>query len=116
MSAPPASTPSFAAVRRAAMWTPSAWPLTTTILRKPFLTRSARTSRTYVRRPSKDTLTLPGYGRLVWTRPYGIGGARIAPVFSAARPRAWRGGTRAAPRGRGGRGWWVGPTGARGEG
>ena len=91
MSAPPASTTSFAAVRRAAMWTPSAWPLTTTIFRKPFLTRSASTSRTYARNPSKDTLTLPGYGRLAWTRPYGISGARIAPVFAATRSSTCKG-------------------------
>src|SRR3989442_13554663 len=111
MSAAPASTTSFAAVRRAAMWTPSAWPLTTTILRKPFLTRSARTSRTYVRRPSKDTLTLPGYGRLVWTRPYGIGGAKKAPGFSAAPPLDKKGGATARPQGREGAGVVRGPTG-----
>src|SRR5256885_13333876 len=52
-----------------------AWPLTIITRRTPLRTKSARTSRTKALSASTETLTVPGYGRVVVQTPYGIGGA-----------------------------------------
>src|SRR2546428_4580627 len=76
-----------------------AWPLTIITRRTRFRTRSARTSRTNALSASTDTLTVPGYGRVVVHTPYGIGGGGEGRGPFAAPPRAGRGRGGAAPRG-----------------
>src|SRR2546426_8039100 len=53
-----------------------AWPLKIITRRTPLRTKSARISRTKALSASTDTLTVPGYGRVVVQTPYGIGGAQ----------------------------------------
>src|SRR5256885_6880665 len=68
-----------------------AWPLRIITRRTPLRTKSARTSRTKALSASTETLTVPGYGRVVVQTPYGIGGAADARGGRAA-PSAPRGG------------------------
>src|SRR2546422_8326468 len=78
-----------------------AWPLTIITRRTRFRTRSARTSRTNALSASTDTLTVPGYGRVVVHTPYGIGGAGGGARRFAALLPAGGGGVGAAPTGGG---------------
>src|SRR3989475_13213941 len=81
-----------------------AWPLTIITRRTPFRTRSARTSRTNALSASTDTLTVPGYGRVVVHTPYGIGGGGEGPGRFADLSRTGSGWGGAAARG----GGWAG--------
>src|SRR2546430_333344 len=61
-----------------------AWPLRIITRRTPLRTKSARTSRTKTLSASTETLTVPGYGRVVVQTPYGIGGATQGRVRGGA--------------------------------
>src|SRR2546426_12645019 len=61
-----------------------AWPLKIITRRTPLRTKSARISRTKALSASTDTLTVPGYGRVVVQTPYGIGGATYDRVGRAS--------------------------------
>src|SRR2546427_11787968 len=88
-----------------------AWPLTIITRRTPFRTRSARTSRTNALSASTDTLTVPGYGRVVVHTPYGIGGGGEGPGRFATSSRAGRRRVGAARGGTGAAGFLRGPPG-----
>src|SRR2546430_14592105 len=79
----------------------AAWTLRIITRRTPLRTKSERTSRTKALSASTETLTVPGYGRVVVQTPYGIGGAGRRRVWRATSPT--NGGGRIAAAGRGGR-------------
>src|SRR2546427_595360 len=96
----PSSTTSWAAARNAIMCSRPAWPLRIITRRTPLRTKSARTSRTKPFSASTDTLTVPGYGRVVVQTPYGMAGATNAFVRRATSSTTWSGWMTSAPRGR----------------
>src|SRR6266540_1144861 len=77
-----------------------ACPLRISTRRTSFRTRSARTSRTKAFRASTETLTVPGYGRVVVHTPYGMEGPMNAPVRRATSSTTWSGWIMSAPSGR----------------